>query len=96
MKGYVVVMVNIDNPEVYREEYSAFVLDTLTPFGGRFLVRGGPHQLLEGDLTPDRVVVIEFDSYEKALEWYNSDIYKNLRLKRQALSKANFFVVQGV
>lgn len=95
MKGYVVVMVNIENPEVYREEYSAFVLDTLAPYGGRFLVRGGPHQLLEGDLSPDRVVVIEFDSYEKALEWYNSDTYQTLRPKRLAVSKANFFVVQG-
>ncbi|MBN9387255.1 MAG: DUF1330 domain-containing protein [Chloroflexi bacterium] len=96
MKGYVLVLVNIDNPEVYREVYSAFVLDTLAPYGGRFLVRGGPHQLLEGDLMPDRVVVIEFDSYEKALAWYNSDTYQALRLKRVPLSKANFFVVQGV
>lgn len=45
---------------------------------------------------PDRVVVIEFDSYEKALAWYNSDTYQALRLKRVPLSKANFFVVQGV
>jgi uncharacterized protein (DUF1330 family) len=96
MKGYVVVLVNIENLEAYREEYSAFVLDTLAPYGGRFIVRGGPHQALEGDLKPDRVVVIEFDSYEKALEWYNSDNYQTLRLKRVALSKANFFVVQGV
>ena len=95
MKGYVIGLVDVHNPEAYKE-YSALVPGSLEPYGGHFIARGGQHQFLEGDIAANRVVLIEFDSYEKALEWYNSDNYQVVKLKRLAASKGHIIVVQGV
>lgn len=95
MKGYVIVFVEVQNPEAYKE-YTALVPGTIARYGGHFIVRGGQHQFFEGDLAAGRVVVIEFDSYEKAVEWYKSDIYQAILPKRLAASQGNLVIVQGV
>lgn len=95
MKGYVIALMDVHDPEAYKE-YSAQVPGSLEPYGGHFIARGGPHQLLDGNVEANRVVIIEFDSYEKALEWYNSDNYQALKLKRLVASKGNLIAVQGV
>ena len=66
----------IANSEVFDQEqydiYRAQVLPTVEAHGGRFLVRGGPFEVLEGDWQPQRVVTIEFPSVEAARGWYFS------------------------
>jgi uncharacterized protein (DUF1330 family) len=68
MKGYIIADVEIHDPEAY-EDYRAVVPATLEPYGGRFIVRGGETEMLEGDWQPRRIVVLEFDSPEQARAW---------------------------
>ena len=77
-KGYIIAELTVTNPGPGFEEYREKVLGTIEPFGGRFLVRGGDPKLLEGDHPSGRVVVIEFDSSEQALAWYNSIEYQKI------------------
>ena len=65
MAAFVVVQVHVNNPEPY-EVYKNGVAATLTPFGGKFLARGGKVETLEGDWKPERMVIIEFPEREKA------------------------------
>ena len=95
MAGYVIADIEVLNPEGYRG-YSSQVLETLTPFGGRFLVRGGASEVLEGDRQPHRVVIIEFPSVEKAREWYTSPAYKNLLPIREQHARSSLILVEGV
>lgn len=95
MAAYVVGIIEVLDAEAY-EDYRKLVPDSLAPYGGRFIARGGQHQVLEGALTPTRVVIIEFDTYEQAQSWYNSDNYQVAKLKRLAASTGNLLVVEGV
>lgn len=76
--------------------YSAKVESTFKPYGGRFIVRGGDPVPLEGRSPRGRLVVIEFDSMEKAQAWYNSTPYAELRPIRQKASHSNTYLVQGL
>lgn len=76
--------------------YSANVEATFKPFGGRFIVRGGDPVPLEGYSPNGRLVIIEFDSMEKAKAWYNSPVYAQLRPIRQKAGHSNVYFVQGM
>jgi uncharacterized protein (DUF1330 family) len=95
MPAYVIVNVNARDPERY-EEYKQMAQDTVAQFGGRYLVRGGKMQVLEGAWAPTRIVVLEFDSYEKALAWWHSAEYASAKQLRQSLSTTNLVIVDGV
>ena len=69
MTAYVIADINVHDQETYRE-YGALVPDTLKPHGGRFIVRGGASETLEGDWQPRRLVVIEFPSADDARRWH--------------------------
>ena len=94
MSGYAIAQIEVDNPENYKE-YLAKVTDIVTKFGGEYLVRGGEFQCFEGEWKYPRTVVIKFPSYEKALEWYNSEEYKPVRQIRLDNSVGNFIIVKG-
>lgn len=94
MPAYVIADVKINDPEKYKE-YKKKTPATIAAFGGRFLVRGGPPEVLEGDWKPNRVVVIEFESVEKAKEWWSSPMYKPARDLRQRISEGSLIVVEG-
>jgi uncharacterized protein (DUF1330 family) len=68
----------------------------LTRYGGKFLVRGGRAEVLEGDWQPNRLVVVEFDSFEQAKAWWNSDDYAAPKKLRQSASTTNMIVVDGI
>jgi uncharacterized protein (DUF1330 family) len=93
--AYVVVDVNVEDPDRYAE-YSKPVPESIAKYGGRFLVRGGACEALEGDWQPRRLVVIEFPSMDAALEWYHSDEYQELAKIRWSAATANFLAVEGV
>lgn len=62
------------------QPYSASVESTFRPFGGRFIVRGGGVELLEGMPPSGRLVIIAFDSVDQARAWYNSPAYEAIKL----------------
>ena len=74
--------------------YSAGVQSTLEPFGGRFIVRGGKIAPLEGE-APKGIVVIAFESIEKAQAWYDSPAYREIRPIRHRSAKSRVFILEG-
>ena len=75
----------------YRERVDA----TFTPFSGRYVVRGGEVASLEGEAPTGRIVVIKFDSMEKAKAWYDSPAYREIRPIRHSAAKSRVFIVEG-
>jgi uncharacterized protein (DUF1330 family) len=80
------------------KEYGAKVNETLAPFNGHyhFVVRGSKTESLDGDTPPNGIVVIAFDSSERAHAWYDSPAYAAIRPIRQAATKGRMFIVEGV
>lgn len=95
MAGYVVAEIIVHNPDLY-EQYRRGVPSTLDRYGGKFVVRGGTPQSLEGGWTPERIVILEFPSIERAREWYTSPEYLPLRAMRQQSTTSRMVFVQGV
>jgi uncharacterized protein (DUF1330 family) len=92
--GYLIAEVDVQDPATF-QKYSKQVPGTIEPFGGRYLVRGGKIQALEGE-APTRSVVIVFDSVEKARAWYDSPAYQAIKPIRQSSAKGRNFIVEGV
>ena len=95
MAAYIIVNVEVTDPTRYAD-YTRVVGDSLLPYGGRFLVRGGKAETLEGSLEPKRVVVLEFPSLERAKAWWSSEEYREPKAIRQRSSTTDMIVVDGV
>ena len=95
MPAYVIVDIEVTDPAGF-EEYRKQVPATVQKYGGRFLVRGGAMEVVEGDWRPKRVVVLEFPSMEQAKRWYDSEEYRPLKAMRLKASTANLVLVEGV
>ncbi len=93
--GYVIAQLKVTNPENYKE-YVNKVIEVVQKFGGEYLVRNGEYQCVEGETKFPRIVVIKFPSYEKALEWYNSDEYKPVKQIRLNNSEGSNIIIKGV
>jgi uncharacterized protein (DUF1330 family) len=94
MPAYIVVEVDVADPVRY-ESYKQMVPPSLAAYDGRFLVRGGKVETLEGDWSPKRLVIVEFPSVEKAKAWWNSTEYEEAKALRQATAKTQMIVVEG-
>lgn len=92
MSAFVLVEVNIHDASLY-EEYKKLTPASVGAYGGRFVIRGNPVQVMEGEWNYDRLVLLEFPDKEIALEWYNSPEYQKARKIREKASSANFFIV---
>lgn len=95
MPAFVIANITIVDPLRY-EDYRRMVPATLVPFGGRFVVRGGQTEVLEGDWRPSRLVLLEFPSIERARAWWNSPEYAEARALRQATSTGTLIILEGV
>jgi uncharacterized protein (DUF1330 family) len=95
MSGYLIFDIDITNPEKY-EEYKKMVPPTLEKFGGRFVVRGGRVEPLEGNWSPKRIGVIEFPSVEQARAWWESQDYAPAKKLRQEASNTKMLIVEGL
>ena len=95
MSGYVIANINVKNPEAYKE-YVGKVKPTVEKFGGEYLVRNGEFTVIDGEWKHPRTVVIKFPTYEKALEWYNSDEYKPIKKIRLENSEGSNIIVKGI
>ena len=94
MSAYVIVDIEITDPEGYNR-YKAMATDTVGLYGGRYVARGGRAEILEGDWKPARVVILEFDSIDRARQWLESPEYRDARRLRQQTARTNMIVVEG-
>ena len=94
MPAYVIAEVEITNADGYKE-YAAQVPATVQQYGGRFIVRGGKSQVLEGEWPERRRVVIEFPSVEAARKWWDSPEYQKPKALRRANSKGRLLLIEG-
>jgi uncharacterized protein (DUF1330 family) len=95
MAAYVVANVQITDPERY-PEYRDRVVETVARYGGKYLVRGGKVDVLEGVWDPQRLVIIEFESVERCYEWYNSLEYTPLTHLRHEVAETQLVIVAGL
>jgi uncharacterized protein (DUF1330 family) len=95
MSAYIIVQVEIHDPKRY-EDYKKLTPATIAQFGGKFIVRGGPCETLEGAPERGRVVVVEFPSAERARAWWSSPEYAPAKALRQSCSTARMLLVEGV
>lgn len=95
MAAYVFVEIDIYDQELY-EEYKKMTPNTIKDFDGKFLVRGGHAEHLEGDWNPERVVILEFPSAERAREWWESETYTSARLVRQRAAETKMIILEGM
>jgi uncharacterized protein (DUF1330 family) len=95
MSAYVVVEVEVLDKERY-EVYKQLTPASITAYGGRFLVRGGAVETLEGEWSPERFVVVEFPSVAQAKAWWGSTEYEEAKALRQAIARTRMIVAEGV
>lgn len=94
MAAYVIVEVDIHNSTEY-EEYKKLTPASIIVYGGKFIVRGGETETLEGDWHPGRIVVLEFPTMERAKQWWNSTEYAAAKLIRQRTAKTKMILTEG-
>ena len=94
MSGYVIANINVKDPEAYKE-YVGKVKPTVEKFGGKYLVRNGEFKVIDGEWKHPRTVVIKFPTYEKALEWYNSEEYRPVKPIRLENTVTNGIIIKG-
>lgn len=95
MSAYIIVDVTIHDPESYAE-YKTYTPASLVPFEGKFVVRGGDLETLEGDWEPGRIVILEFPTVEQAKAWWASDLYAPAKAIRHRAAHSKMIMVQGV
>lgn len=95
MAAYVIVQIDVHDPVTY-EHYKQLSGPSMVPFGGRFLVRGGDVETLEGSWHPRRLVVLEFPDAAAARTWWASAEYAEGKALRQASAHTEMLLVEGV
>ena len=95
MAAYLVVDIGITNLTQF-EEYKKLAPAAIAKYGGRYVIRGGAYEVLEGDWKPERLTIVEFDSMEKAKAFYNSPEYAVAIKARTGAANFKALVVQGV
>jgi uncharacterized protein (DUF1330 family) len=92
-KGYFIARITVTNPDQYAV-YAKMAGEAIRKYGGKPLVRGGRFEPMEGDARP-RNVVLEFESFERAVEYYNSPEYQAAKKERESAGIADMVVVEG-
>ncbi len=95
MAGYLIAELNITDQDRFAE-FAEKIVELVEAFDGKYLVRGGKTEVVEGDWAPQRVVVIEFDSYERVQDLVNSQEYEDLAKIRSTSSVSSTIIVDGV
>lgn len=95
MPAYLIADIEITDPEAF-ERYRAQVPQTIAAHGGRYLVRGGALDAVEGGWTPKRIVVVEFPTMERLRGWYDSPEYQPLLALRMGATVSKAVMVEGI
>ncbi|PZX54891.1 DUF1330 domain-containing protein [Algoriphagus chordae] len=93
MPAFVIVEIDITDPEKYNA-YKALTPATVSAFGGKFVLRGNPVTVLEGEWNHERLVMLRFPTKEKAEAWYHSDAYQHAKSVRSGAAKAKFLLIE--
>lgn len=93
-KGYWVVSLDVTDEDTFKR-YQALVGDATGKYGARYLVRGGLHQLVEGT-SRSRNAVVEFPSYQAALDCYKSTEYAEPLAIRKKAADSDFLIIEGM
>ena len=95
MTAYVIVDIEVTDPVGY-EDYKKLATPTVALYGGKYIARGGKNEVLEGDWTPNRLVILQFENSEQAKAWLNSPEYAEARPLRHKYARSKMVVVDGV
>ena len=95
MPAYIIVEIEITDPVGY-EEYKKQAAATVKQYGGKYIFRGGASETLEGDWTPKRSVVLQFDNMQGAKAWLSSPEYVEPRKQRHRTAKTRMILVEGM
>ena len=94
MAAYVIVDIDIHDPGGY-EVYKKLTPGTLALYNGKFIVRGGVTETLEGNWDPGRIVVLEFPTATDAKLWWASAEYAPAKLIRHNSATTRMILVEG-
>lgn len=94
MKGYILAEVEVTDAALF-EQYRPLAAASIAQYGGRYLVRGGAVEQVEGEGPERRVVLLEFDSPARAREWYYSPEYTAARAMRERAARTRVRFVDG-
>jgi uncharacterized protein (DUF1330 family) len=95
MSAYVIVEIDVVDPVGY-EDYKKRASASVERHGGKYIVRGGKTEVLEGDWQPKRIVVLQFDSMQRAKDWLHCEEYREPRKMRHRTARTNMVLVEGV
>ena len=95
MPAYILAIVEILQPERY-PEYAPMAAKAVAEFGGRYIARGGKVEALEGEWSPKRIALIEFENLEKAKAWWHSEQYRDAKALRQQIARTTLLAVDGL
>ena len=95
MTAYVVVDIDVHDPVGY-EEYKKLAPAAVELHGGKYIARGGKTETLEGDWSPSRLVILQFEDSEQAKKWLNSEEYREARTMRHKTAHSQMVVIEGV
>jgi len=95
MAAYVVVNITVHDPEPYAR-YRLMAPPTIAAYGGRYVARGGPTDVKEGDWRPDRLVILEFPDVAAAQAWWGSPEYAEAKALRQSCAAAQLVITEGL
>ncbi len=93
--GYVIAQLKVTNSENYKK-YVEKVTPLVKKFDGEFLVRNGEYKIFDGETQFPRIVMLKFPSYERALQWYNSEEYEPIKKIRLDNSEGTNIIIKGV
>jgi uncharacterized protein (DUF1330 family) len=95
MTAYVIVDINVADPVRY-EDYKRLAAPTVELYGGKYIARGGKTETLEGDWSPTRLVILQFETMEQAKNWHDSREYSEARSLRHETAISKMVVIDGV
>lgn len=95
MAAYLVVEITVKDAVTY-ERYKQLAPPSIAAYGGRYLVRGGKTETLEGEWQPARFVILEFSSVQQARAWWESPEYAEAKALRQASADTEMILVEGL
>jgi uncharacterized protein (DUF1330 family) len=93
--AYVIYQGEILDPARY-DEYKVQAAESILAAGGRYVVRGGDVEVLEGEAPAGRTVVLEFPTRQAAIDWYRGERYTEVRKIREGAAIARMYVIDGV
>jgi uncharacterized protein (DUF1330 family) len=95
MPAYIVVQIKVNDPATY-EEYKAMAPPSIAQYQGKYIVRGGQSEVLEGSWQPARLVILEFPTKALARGWWESSEYAAGKALRQSCADTEMLLIEGL